>query len=191
MNRKLHALLVIGAFVAVVGKQGLAATIEQSSFADDLIVETVAFKLQSTAVMHYRLLFKSIVPFVAALYLSPNDKPSQALADVPKRLEIEYYYALDGGEIAVAGEKVLAANVSKEQMQTLRSRLDQIRSLYQSVTPGDRYTLTYIPGRGTELALNGKSKGVIRGADFAAAYFSIWLGKSPMDDDLKKQLVRR
>ena len=54
--------------------------------------------------------------------------------------------------------------------------------------PGDRYALTYIPGVGTELALNGKPKGVIEG-DFAAAYFAIWLGAKPLDASLKAQLL--
>ncbi len=138
--------------------------------------------------MRYRLIFK---PFVAALYLGEDVHPKQVLNDVPKRLEIEYYYSLVGRDIAAAGEKILAANVSTDQLQGLRPRIDRMQSWYQDVKPGDRYTLTYIPGHGTELALNGKSKGIIEGADFAAAYFTIWLGKAPMDVGLKDQLLRR
>jgi hypothetical protein len=57
------------------------------------------------------------------------------------------------------------------------------------VEPGDRYALTYIPGMGTELSLNGEAKGTIQGADFAAAIFSIWLGTKPIDKGLKRQLL--
>lgn len=46
----------------------------------------------------------------------------------------------------------------------------------------DRYSLTYMPGVGTELALNDNPLGVIDGADFAAAYFRIWLGDHPIDN---------
>jgi hypothetical protein len=49
--------------------------------------------------------------------------------------------------------------------------------------------LTYIPGKGTELTLNGKSKGTVEGADFAAALFSIWLGPKPISESLKKELL--
>jgi hypothetical protein len=49
--------------------------------------------------------------------------------------------------------------------------------------------LTYIPGKGTELALNGESKGVVEGDDFAAALFSIWLGSKPISESLKKELL--
>ena len=61
--------------------------------------------------------------------------------------------------------------------------------MYVDVKPGDRYALTYVPGVGTELAFNGKPRGVIEGADFAAAYFAIWLGPQPLDNSLKEKLL--
>jgi hypothetical protein len=61
--------------------------------------------------------------------------------------------------------------------------------LYVDVQPGDRYSLTYIPGRGTELALNGEPRGVIEGAEFAAALFSIWIGREPIDKSFKNQIL--
>jgi hypothetical protein len=65
------------------------------------------------------------------------------------------------------------------------------RAAYRDVKPGDRYALTYIPGSGTELSFNGSPLVVIDGADFAAAYFSIWLGKRPLDPGLKDKLLRK
>jgi hypothetical protein len=70
----------------------------------------------------------------------------------------------------------------------LRQRLEQISAAFRDVKAGDRYALTYHPATGTELALNGKPLVAIQGADFAEAYFSIWLGKHPIDKDLKKRL---
>ena len=61
--------------------------------------------------------------------------------------------------------------------------------MYEDVKPGDRYSLTYIPGKGTELALNGEPKGIVEGSEFAAALFSIWLGKKPIDESFKKQIL--
>jgi hypothetical protein len=37
--------------------------------------------------------------------------------------------------------------------------------------------------------LNGTPLGVVEGADFAAAYFAIWLGPKPISDSLKAQLL--
>ena len=57
------------------------------------------------------------------------------------------------------------------------------------MNPGDRYSLTYIPGKGTTLSLNGVPKGTVDGADFAAALFSIWLGPNPIDSNFKQALL--
>jgi len=86
---------------------------------------------------------------------------------------------------------LLIDNVPAETLQALRSRIERLHALYENVKPGDRYSLTYIPGRGTELALNGDSKGTIEGADFATAYFAIWLGPKPLHAALKSQLLSR
>jgi hypothetical protein len=59
------------------------------------------------------------------------------------------------------------------------------------VKPGDRSALTYVPGHGTELSINGRSKGWVEGADFAAAYFQIWLGREPLSDSFKEQLLQK
>ena len=40
-------------------------------------------------------------------------------------------------------------------------------------------------------AINGRALGVIPGADFAAAIFSIWLGEQPLDAALKSALLGR
>ena len=136
--------------------------------------------------MRYRVIFKG---YVAALYLGEGTRPEDVLTDVPKRLELEYFWSIAGADFGKAAEKILADNFPDAQVAPFRSRLDRLNTLYENVKPGDRYSLTYIPGVGTELALNGKPKGVIEGADFAAAYFAIWLGAKPLDASLKTQLL--
>jgi hypothetical protein len=38
--------------------------------------------------------------------------------------------------------------------------------------------------------MNGTPLIVIEGADFAAAYFGIWLGREPIDEKLKRDLLK-
>ena len=83
----------------------------------------------------------------------------------------------------------MARNISAEEIDRLRAKIDYHNSLYVDVKPGDRYSLTYTPGVGTELALNGTPLGVIEGADFAAAIFSLWLGENPYDKRFKDALL--
>lgn len=126
---------------------------------------------------------------VAGLYVQESTPGTGVLTDVPKRLEIEYFWALKAKDIVKASQKLLTDNVDGQTLQRLQRQVVRMHSLYEDIRPGDRYALTYLPGRGTFLSLNGEYKGVVPGADFAAAYFSIWLGDQPMDSSLKHQLL--
>jgi len=163
-----------------------AGEIEGVRFPETLAVNDVELELSCMGLMRYMVVLKG---YVAALYREKDAAAGDVLADVPKRLEINYFWDIEGEAIGTAGDELVVKNLSNERLERLRPQLDQILSLYEDVKPGDRYALTYIPGRGTELALNGVVKGVIEGADFANAYFSIWLGDDPMDRSLKKQLL--
>jgi hypothetical protein len=134
---------------------------------------------------------KLVKVYVAALYLPEQAKPSEALSDIPKRLEINYLVAIKGADFGPAAETILARNVSGAELKRLRSRIDRLNAAYRDIKPGDRYALTYQPENGTELSFNGEPLVTIEGADFAAAYFSIWLGHKPLDDNLKKALLHK
>ena len=127
--------------------------------------------------------------YVAALYVQEGVSPDAVLSDVPKRLEIEYFWPIEGQDFGPAAEKILKDNVPADTLARLRARLDEINALYVDVKPGDRYSLTHIPGVGTELALNDTPRGIIEGDDFAAAYFAIWLGPKPLNDSLRDKLL--
>ena len=59
------------------------------------------------------------------------------------------------------------------------------------VKPGDAYTLTHVPGRGTALRLNGRLLVRLPGDDFAPAYFRIWLGEVPICPKVRDVLLKR
>ena len=163
-----------------------AGEIEGINFDDRYTVADTSLRLRGTGLLRV-MVFAKI--YVAALYL-PEDYPSkQALSDVPKRLEVEYLRSIAGKDFGLATNKKISENVDPQTFKRLQPRLDYHNSLYQDVQAGDRYALTYIPGKGTELTLNGEPKGTIEGADFAAALFSIWLGPQPISESLKKDLL--
>lgn len=124
-----------------------------------------------------------------ALYLPQNVSPTTLLNDVPKSIVIHYLVDIDADEFGPAGDKILADNISPERMAALRPKLDQINAAYQAVEEGDRYQLTYLPDFGTTLAKNGVDLVTIAGADFANAYFQIWFGAEPVDEDLRDNLL--
>jgi hypothetical protein len=54
---------------------------------------------------------------------------------------------------------------------------------------GDELTITYLPGKGTRVQSKGGQELSVEGKDFADALFSVWLGKSPVDGDLKDGML--
>jgi hypothetical protein len=167
-------------------QSGAAAELEGVHFADRVGAGDATLQLSCVGLLRYKLFIKA---YVAALYLGDGAATGDVLADVPKRLELSYFWSISGAEFGKAGDQILAQNVDAQTIAALRPRLDRMNAWYRDVKPGDRYSLTYVPGAGTELALNGNRLGVIDGADFASAYFRIWLGDTPIDTRLRDQLL--
>jgi hypothetical protein len=164
-----------------------ALTIENVTFADSITIGEKPVSLRGAALLRW---LKLVKVYAAALYLPEQTKPSDALSDIPKLLEISYLVAIKGADFGPAAEPILARNLSGAELAKLRSRIDRFNAAYRDIKPGDRYALTYQPGKGTELSWNEEPLITIEGADFAAAYFSIWLGSKPLDDNLKKALLQ-
>ena len=164
-----------------------AVQVEDSSFSDRYSADNVRMRLTGAGLLRYWG-FKA---YTGALYLEEGIQVEDALSDRAKRIEIEYLRSIRGKDFGPATNKGIAKNVDTDTFNRLRPQIDYHNSLYEDVKAGDRYSLTYVPGRGTELALNGEPKGVIEGADFAAAVFSIWLGSKPMNKSFKKQILGR
>jgi len=127
--------------------------------------------------------------YVAALYLEPGQPAMEVLSDVPKRLVIEYFHGIDAEDFARATIDRVLANVGEAEFERLRPGIEELNALYRDVRPGDRYALTYVPGVGTELSLNGQALGTVSGSALARAVFAIWLGEVPLDRELKAELL--
>lgn len=164
-----------------------AAEIEGVRFAESASAAGERLRLHGFGLLRYKVLFRA---YVAALYLGEDTSPEEVLSDIPKRLEIEYFWPIAGEDFGRAADTLLEQRLAPQALAALRPRLDELHALYTDVEPGDRYSLTYAPGAGTELALNGRRLGSVPGGDFAAAYFSLWLGEEPLDTKLRDQLLR-
>lgn len=164
-----------------------------------LLVERVAFPramevpgarlvLEGAGLFRWKYFVKV---YAAAHYVGEEARGVTADADVPRRLEIAYFVGISGKDFGKAADELLADALPPERLAPLRTRLDDLHRAYVDVKAGDRYALTYVPGRGTELALNGAPIALIPGADFARAYFGIWIGQRPIDGGLRDALLPR
>ena len=164
-----------------------AAEVAGIYYRDSFLVDNTKLRLTGVGLLRYWG-FKA---YTGALYLEEGTPIKVVLTDRAKRIELEYFRPIKGEDFGPATNKSIAKNVDSSTFDRLRPRIDYHNSLYEDVRPGDRYSLTYIPGKGTEHALNGETKGIIEGADFAAAVFSIWLGSKPISKSFKRQILGR
>lgn len=164
-----------------------ARVVEDVRFDDRVLIGGKPVPLRNAALLRY---LRVIRAYVAALYLPEGLPAAAALSDVPKRLELSYLVSIKGSDFGKGAAPVLERNLTADELAGLQGRINRINAAYRDVKPGDRYALTYLPGRGTELTLNGTPLITIEGADFAAAYFGIWLGREPIDEKLKRDLLK-
>jgi hypothetical protein len=186
MNR---LIIVATTFLFLFGTQATAnapVTVENVKFEPVYAQNGSALPLRGAGLLRYMVFIKA---YVGALYTPADIASAALLEDVPKRLEVEYFHALKGKDFGPATLEGLGRNVDQETLERLRPQIEYHNSLYVDVEPGDRYALTYWPGQGTTLELNGIPLGTIEGAEFAAALFSIWLGPNPISPQFKAALL--
>jgi hypothetical protein len=143
-------------------------------FAETVEVHNQSLPLRGVGRVYYLRFFEL---YVGGLYIDQSVASDSVLSDVPKRLELHYVRKITAAQFVEGAEEFLSRNLTNQQRQQIQSRVEQLHGAYRDVKAGDSYALTYVPGVGTELALNGSPLIVIEGNDFSSAYLSIWLGE--------------
>jgi hypothetical protein len=166
---------------------GVAVEVAGVKVPDTHSVEGKALKLNGAG-LRTKLMFKV---YVAGLYLETPSKDAAAIvsSDQVKSMRLSILRSLKGSQVSEAIEEGFEKN-SKAQMAALKPRLTKLGTLIPNVEKGDEIELSYVPGKGTVVKVKGAERGVIEGKDFADALFAVWLGASPVQEDLKKELLK-
>jgi hypothetical protein len=137
--------------------------------------------------------FLKIKIYVAGLYMEQPSKDENQIieSDQGKRMVMHFLYKEVNREKLVNGWNEGFAKNSRDMLPALQTRIDQFNAFFDSsVKKGEEVVLTYVPEKGTEVAIKGEVKGVIEGKDFMEALFKIWFGKYPADAGLKKSILK-
>lgn len=163
--------------------------VDQVPFVEEVEAPGAApLRLSGAGLFRWKWVFKV---YAVAHYLPADSEVAGPASDLPRRLEFSYLVDIEGDGFGKAADELLSRNFPPEALAPLRERLDRLHAAYVDVKPGDRYALTYQPGQGTELTHNGRRLALVEGADFARAYFAIWLGEEPIDAGLRDRLLGR
>lgn len=157
-------------------------------FAEAIEVEGARLTLRGVSLLRVGVIFRV---YWAALYVEEGVETDRVLDDVAKRLEIHYLRPIRAKDIVKTGDQILRRQLTEDEWRAVRERVEAINRCYRDVRPGDCYALTYVPGRGSALSFNGEPICAIAGADFARAYFGIWLDPRTDFPEFRANLLTR
>jgi len=129
--------------------------------------------------------------YVAGLYLAQKEKSAQKIlaADAPHRMVMHFLYGVSKDQMCDAWNEGLEANTPNPSAE-VKKAFTTLCGWMEPIDEGKTLVMTYLPGEGTQVEVNGKVKGTIPGAAAADAILATWLGPKPgPGEDFKKALL--
>lgn len=189
MNSKIFSMMIGILYVGgglLIGQSAEAKDLDEVAFADTVTVAETPLTFQGAGIIRH---LGFIRVNAVALYVGEKFEAGDVYDDIPKRLEFEYFHKIKATDFVKMTNNWMAENNAPAIIERLQPQIDQFNALYVNVQPDDRYALTYLPGRGTELSLNGEPLGTVEDADFVQALFAIWLRPKPDSKSAKAALL--
>lgn len=179
---------VFAAFLLSVLSAGAsAAEVHGVKMPDAITLEAKTLKLNGIGVRTKT--FLGIKVYVAGLYLEArSNNPDQIIAvDAVRRLRIQMTHNASRDKVIAEFREGIEHN-AKDPV-SLKDRLEKFLRAIPKLNDGQALSITYVPGKGTSIVATDGIEVTVPGKDFADAVLAAWLGKNPLDDDLKKQLL--
>ncbi|RUM33251.1 MAG: chalcone isomerase [Desulfobulbus sp.] len=130
--------------------------------------------------------------YAGGLYLGNTAKDAEAVinADAPMLVRMHFIYDGVSAEKLQDGWKEGFALTAPSGEKPLQQAIASYVALFkEEARENDVYDVSWQPGHGVDVVRNGTLLGTINGLDFKKALFAIWLGKDPVDDDLKEGML--
>ena len=133
--------------------------------------------------------------YTAGLYMTRKaGTPEEALA-LPgaKRISVVSLREIDSGDLGKRFTRGVEDNLDRAAFSKLipgLMRMSQIFSDTKKLSPGDTFTIDWVPGTGTIISVKGVPQGEpFKEPEFFNALLRIWLGNSPADRQLKDAML--
>lgn len=130
--------------------------------------------------------------YVGALYLPTRTRDAGTVLHHTGPVAMHMYFVhseVSKEKLVKAWNEGFDANLDATERARLGARIKRFNELFDTAHKGDVIRLDYLPGSGTTVSINNKTRGVIEGEDFMHAWLRIWLGQQPADADLKQGLL--
>ena len=130
--------------------------------------------------------------YVGALHVAQKSKDPVAIINSDSAKAVTMYFLYDKIEkkkLTDGWTEGFEENLSEEMFSKLKTKIDQFNSYFPDVVSGDIVLIDFLPSGNTQLTINNKVVGEVKGKDFQQAVLKIWLGNEPADEDLKNGML--
>ena len=184
---------LLGTVSLVLACSALAATVDVGGVKLEDTTDLRGNKLVlNGAGVRYKAIFKV---YTAGLYLGKKAGTPEEVLAAPgaKRMHITMLREIDSNELGKLFTRGVQDNAPKEEMSKLIPgliKMGQIFSDQKKLMTGDVFTIDWVPGTGTVIAVKGVAQGEpFKEPEFFNALMRIWLGPQPADFNLKDALL--
>jgi Chalcone isomerase-like len=128
--------------------------------------------------------------YVGGLYLPAKERSAAKVlaADAPRRMAFHFLYGVSASQMCDAWNEGLADNTPGAAPE-VKAAFRTLCSYMEDIPKGNEMVLTYLPGQGTRVEVNGKAKGTLPGKAVADAVLATWIGPRPAPGEDFKQAV--
>jgi hypothetical protein len=128
--------------------------------------------------------------YVGGLYLPAKERsPAKILAaDAPRRMAFHFLFSVSASQMCDAWQEGLADNTPGAGAD-VKAGFKALCGAMEDIPKGHEMVLTYLPGEGTKVEVNGKTKATIPGKPASDAILATWIGPHPGPGDDFKQAV--
>jgi hypothetical protein len=128
--------------------------------------------------------------YVAALYLPKQSMDGAKIINADEMQAINIKIVSNKVTREKFNETVKEGFAKVSEGKASASEISKFQGFFSApIKKGDDIQIIYKPGKGTAVMINGSYKGKVEGVEFKKALFSIWLGKTPADSGLKKEML--
>ncbi len=129
--------------------------------------------------------------YVGALYLPAKESNADKIlaADAARRLTMSFLYGVSSSQMCDAWNEGLEANTPNPSSEVVAA-FKTLCTAMEDIPKGNVLALTYTPGTGTAVEVNGKAKVTIAGKATSDAILRTWIGPDPAPgEDFKKAVL--
>src|SRR5215212_5585801 len=172
----MRRLILAAALVLAATAPASAATLAGVTLDDHVTVNNQHLMLNGVG-LRKKFIIKV---YVGGLYLPAKQSNAATViaTDAARRQVMHFLYSVSKSQMADAWEEGLDDNTPNASPE-VKTAFKTLQSWMEDVPKGHRIVLTYVPGIGTTVEVNGKNKGTLGGKATADAILNSWIGPKP------------